>query len=217
MGFTKKITTIAMGIASGLALMTSPSWAATERTDVINVDGETFKSTSVDANGNAITDQAYDIYSYEYYNYGYLYRTVVTPGAAASVVAEFKLDQPDLVERTSTTTLVQQHNALYLTELTLFSPTGVGTISSIDKNIDGCKGKWTGDTVNVGGDDEPAFTFINHVAKCNDAGLTIIVNNSNASGAAAKAIYRSRIQELIGTKADGTGLKMKARSRNTDF
>ena len=195
-----------MGLAGALLLTATTSWAGFgERTDVLSSDGESFTNTGLDADGNFVFDNAYGVYNYNSYNYGYIYRTVTTPGGNASVYAAFAVDEPDLVERGSGKSKLKSSDQLFVEDVTLFSAGGLGTVSNAADtfNLPGCKGK-----IKLAGPPAP-------YDPTDTSSAATAVATVNCSDAALAALFpsgevRARVQELIGTKDGGTGLKWKA-------
>ena len=193
-------------VAAATFLAATSAWAGfNERTDILSSDGESFTNSSLDADGNFVFDQAYGIYSYDYYNYGYLYRTVTTPGGNASVYAAFAVDEPDFAERESGKLKMKSSDQLYVEDVTLFSAGGLGTVvNAADSfNLPGCKGKvkLTGPPAPYDGADNSSAATGLLVVNCSEAALSALFPSAEA---------RARVQELIGTRDDGTGLKWKA-------
>ena len=205
MNSSRRLATV-LAAAAAIFLAAAPSWAGFgERTDVLSTNGESFTNSNLDEDGNFVFDNAYSIYNYNSYAYGWIYRTVTTPGGNASVYAAFSVDEPDLVERESGKSKIKSSDQLFVEDVTLFSAGGLGTITNAADsfNLPGCKGKikLTGPPAPYDPtDNETAATAVT-VVSCNDAALAALFPAGEA---------RARIQELLGTKDDGTGLKWKA-------
>ena len=195
-----------MGLAGAVLLTATTSWAGFgERTDVLSSDGESFTNSGLDEDGNFVFDNAYSIYNYNSYAYGWIYRTVTTPGGNASVYAAFSVDEPDLVERESGKSKIKSSDQLFVEDVTLFSAGGLGTITNAADsfNLPGCKGK-----VKLNGPPAPYDPTATDTAA---TGVAVVNCTETAMGALfPDATVRARVQELIGTRDDGTGLKWKA-------
>jgi hypothetical protein len=184
----------------------SPSWAGFgERTDILSTNGESFTNSGIDEDGNFVFDNAYSIYSYNSYNYGWIYRTVTTPGGNASVYAAFAVDEPDLVERESGKLKLKSSDQLFVEDVTLYSAGGLGTVANAADtfNLQGCKGKvkLTGPPAPYSPTDTSSAAAGVAVVNCTEAALAALFPDGTV---------RARVQELIGTRDDGTGLKWKA-------
>ncbi len=195
----------ALATAIAVLCLTSPTWAGYgERTDVLSSAGESFTNSGIDDDGNFVFDNAYLVYNYNSYNYGYIYRTVTTPGGNASVYAAFAVDEPDLVERESGKSKLKSSDQLFVEDVTLYSAGGLGTVANAADsfNLPGCKGK-----IKLNGPPAPydptatdtAATGVTTV-KCTEAAMAALFPD---------ATVRARVQELVGTLDDGTGLKFK--------
>ena len=192
--------------ACGLLFSAGPSSAGfQDRTDILSSNFESYTNSGIDADGNFVFDNAYGVAAYNSYNYGYIYRTVTTPGGNASVYAAFSVDEPDLVERESGKIKMKNSDQLYVEDVTLFSAGGLGTVTNAADtfNLPGCKGK-----IKLQGPPAPYDPTDNSTAATGVA----VVSCSDAALAALfpSAEVRARVQELIGTRDDGTGLKWKA-------
>jgi hypothetical protein len=194
-----------LSLAGALLLTATTSWAGFgERTDVLSSDGESFTNAGIDDDGNFVFDNAYGVYNYNSYNYGYIYRTVTTPGGNASVYAAFAVDEPDLVERESGKSKLKSSDQLFVEDVTLYSPAGLGTVANAADsfNLPGCKGK-----IKLQGPPAPysptdtssAATGVTTV-KCTEPAMAALFPDGTV---------RARVQELLGTLDDGTGLKFK--------
>ena len=207
MGLGRETMKTVVAIAGTVSLVASTCWAlsAEIRTDIPpGADDTTFEGASTDTNGSTIEAADYSVYAgYEGENYGYVYKTVTTVNGKVSVAAEFELQNPDQVSiigpQATGSEIMKQSNQLYVEELTLHSPGGPnGTVTAPTGKVDGCKGRISLDTPSSA--HSFLYTFASGVAKCNDAGLSALVPSSSA---------RTVIQDIIGRKADGTGLKLK--------
>ena len=197
---------ILVGAFCGLLISVAPSSAGfQERTDILSSNFESYTNSGVDADGNFVFDNAYGVASYASYNYGYIYRTVTTPGGNASIYAAFSVDEPDLVERESGKLKLKSSDQLFVEDVTLNSPNGLGTITNAADtfNLPGCKGK-----IKLAGppapydptDDSTAATGV-AVVNCTETALAALFPDATA---------RARVQALLGTRDDGTGIKWKA-------
>jgi len=207
MSFAKRVMMV-VGIAGALALTAPTSWATGERTDILKSGSETFEGVAIDGDGNAVTDQAYDVYAYSSYRYGSIYRLVETPGGDVSVDAWFEIDEPDFVLHDTVVgnkVKIKQTDQLYVEALTFWSPGACVagcTATTDDLNLEGCKGKivLTGPNAPHPASDDNTASGGKTVLNCSQSALTVLFPDSG---------LRTSIQGLLGTRTDGTGLAWK--------
>jgi len=183
-------------VAAALWLTASPALAQ-ERTDIGHALGETWSASQPGLDGGSGNISVNDVYAaYEYYNYGYISRTVTTKSGNESLYVLAYNNEPDFVQSLppaegGTATLLTRDQA-YIYDLTL---SGTQNFTATADQRSGCKTKII--LSNLAGSYGTAFGK----AVCNDAALAAIAQGN--------AAVIARVQALLGTKFDGTGFKIK--------
>jgi hypothetical protein len=179
-------------------LAAGTAWAGhQERPDIPDVPFTSFASTYV-VNGNAVTADVnatiYDTQTSTTF-YGYVNKFVSTPAGNEGAWFATELFEADKVERNLDDQKLNQTDFASLVWLTGFTTGGASSTTNPSTPVDGCKTK-----VKLSNEAFGQYNVAKGVQQCNQATLESFIT---------QPVIRDTIQELIGTKTDGTGVKAK--------
>ncbi|MGH7805177.1 MAG: hypothetical protein ACREQJ_12595 [Candidatus Binatia bacterium] len=174
----------------------APVWAGhQERPDIPDVPFTSFTSTFVEG-GNVVTNDVnatiYDTQSSTTF-YGYVNKFVSTPAGSEGAWFTTELFEADKVERKLDDQKINQKDFASLVWLTGFTTAGASSSTNPGTPVDGCKTK-----VKLSDESFGAYNAAKGVSQCNDGVLNSFITQGT---------IRAVIQELIGVRSDGTGVK----------